>query len=192
VAVPQPALNNQFSHGLQTQNHAPSRSPTVALGLMSGPGPIQRPQLHQQSTALNHKPYVMDTPVVATDGAFKQTQRQKMLEDTKKYFEGKREEEQKIQSEVEKTVEEKPVSSVAPTLANHDLSKHDKVVLPHKENGNKKFEYKKNVRNTTNGDFKNRGAPKRVQLKGNGVNPTKKSGEVPVAQPAPQRSASKV
>lgn len=153
VAVPQPALSNQFAqHALQT-GHGQSRSPTVALNLVSGPGPIQRPQVHQQTTLPHdNKSYIVDR-AAAQDGAFKQTQRQKMLEDTKKYFEQQQQDQKAIVTEpLEKALtasEEKPVSSVAPTLSKIDLSKHNKVVLPNnpgKENG-KKFDYKKNIRN---------------------------------------------
>lgn len=154
VAVPQTALTNQFAaaqHALQT-GHGTSRSPTVALNLVSGPGPIQRPpQVHQPNIPHDNKSYIVDRAVAAQDSGFKQTQRQKMLEDTKKYFE----QDQKaiIPDQTDKTVaEEKPVSSVAPTLAKQmDLSKHNKVVLPNnpgkQENGKKFNEYKKNLRN---------------------------------------------
>jgi len=159
VAVPQTALTNQFAqHALQQQTgHGTSRSPTVALNLVSGPGPIQRPPQVHQPTLPHDKSYVMERAVAAQDSGFKQTQRQKMLEDTKKYFEQKAISDQKAiisTEQPEKTVaEEKPVSSVAPTLVakQMDLSKHNKVVLPNnpgKQENGKKFDYKKNIRNT--------------------------------------------
>lgn len=142
VAVPQ-----QFTqHALQT-GHGPSRSPTMALNLVSGLGPIQRPQVHQPAPVGHDKSYMIDRGV-ASDGAFKQTQRQKMLEDTKKYFE---QDQKALLNEGEKAIaasEEKPVSSVAPSISKIDLSKHSKVVLQNvKENNGKKFDYKKNVKN---------------------------------------------
>lgn len=160
VAVPQTALTNQFAaqHALQQTGHGTSRSPTVALNLVSGPGPIQRPpQVHQQPNIPHDKSFVMNRGGAAHDGEFKQTQRQKMLEDTKKYFQQDQKQDQKsINDQSEKASvasEEKPVSSVAPTLAKQmDLSKHNKVVLPNnpgknQDNGKKGFDYKKNMRN---------------------------------------------
>ena len=186
VAVPQ-AINNQFpQHPLQTR-HGPSRTPTVTLSMMSGPGPIQRPQVHQPSALSHDKSYIIDGGG-SSDGAFKQTQRQKMLADTKKYFE---QDQKAILNEADKTAEEKPVSSVAPTLSKHDLSKHEKSVLSHtKESNGKKFDYKKNVRNG-NSDFKSRD-PKRVQPKGAVANTKKSTDANPTPQQTQQRNAPKV
>ena len=156
-----PIFSNQYLHiQPQAQRNLQNRALTVTLQnrAQPGPGPIQRPSHNQGLNATQPVTKVV-YPTAATqpvnnssiDGEFRKNQRQKMLDDTKKYFQ------QEQQDKSSDTPPEKPIADEKSQTPSN-LSKHDKLILPtNMKDPSKKYDYKKNnQRNSSTENYKTR------------------------------------
>ena len=128
--TPHPINSQYVGNFLQQpyQQNVQSR-PTFNLSQNKPPGPIQRPLQISPSnySSINHS---------SNDEEFKRIQRQKMLDDTKKYFQS-----DGSAPNGNNGMAKEDVSSTSTTL-----SKHDKLIIPDKPK-DKRFDFKKSVRN---------------------------------------------
>lgn len=172
-------MNNQYNHVINpAQLRNGPRVQNAVQNRTNGPGPIQRPvQGHNQPLLMHPVPKQHITSTSAADADFKKIQRQKMLQDTKRYFA----QEQNPEKIVEKSVkEEKPVSS----STDSSLAKHDKYILPDQHNDSKKSDYNKKGSRSSNADqYKGRNRKNVTSVKNGASSGTKKAdGSTPSQQ----------
>jgi len=190
-----PLLNSQYTHGLQLhQQQQPGqqqgqRNPvnhalnaTLQSRTSTGLGPIQRPTQIAHQMAQSKQPFVSTGSSASSgDGDFRKSQRQKMLEDTKKYFQ-KQDERVSTSTEqqqviVDPSVKQEKQISIGTTDPN--LAKHDKYILPAAtKDSARKYEMKKNQRSAaaaSNDQFRNRNYSRRQQPSQPTANDTSKT-----------------
>lgn len=161
----QRSINNQIAQQAMQQQNQPQqyqqrtglRVANVQQNRTNGLGPIQRPATHVLHNQVpNHTVKTYSAPAVQPAASlpgvdFKNIQRKKMLEDTKRYFETEQKSVPHPTDPDKVLIDEK--SETTP-ITNPNLSKHDKFILPESTKELKRFDFNKKSQ-TKSADSKN-------------------------------------